>query len=75
MRFSPAHRQTFDRVVFVLLIVVAVTASLKALAFRRVEIARPLRKTCGSTTALREWKVWTWPRFASASLSSAFEHR
>jgi hypothetical protein len=43
--------------------------------FRRVEIARPLRKTYGSTAALREWKVWTWPRFASATLSSAFERR
>ena len=41
--------------------------------FRRVEIARPLRKTYGPTTALREWKVWTWPRFANATLSSAFE--
>jgi hypothetical protein len=25
--------------------------------FRRVEIARPLRKTYGPTTALMEWKV------------------
>jgi hypothetical protein len=41
--------------------------------FRRVEIARPLHKTYGSTTALMEWKVWTWPRFANATLSSAFE--
>jgi hypothetical protein len=41
--------------------------------FRRVEIARPLRKTYGPTTTLREWKVWTWPRFANATLSSAFE--
>jgi hypothetical protein len=41
--------------------------------FRRVEIARPLRKTHGSTIVLMEWKVWTWPRFANATLSSAFE--
>jgi hypothetical protein len=41
--------------------------------FRRVEIASPPRKSCRSTTALMEWKVWTWPRFANATLSSAFE--